>query len=158
RLLPELDVVQDRRLDLAVVAPRVLLAPQRRQLVPDRHAVRLPERRAGRQIAELEELQLGAKLAVVSRARLFEALEVLLQVLRLEERGPVDAREHLAARVPAPVRARHRLQLERADALRARRVRAAAQVGEWAVRVQADGVNALIAHEVLDELDLVVLS
>src|SRR6185369_9561675 len=112
---------EDRRLDLAVVAPRVLLAPQRGQLVPDRHAVRLPERRAGREVAELEQLQLGAELAVVAGPGLLEQLEVLLEVLGLEERGPVDTREHLPARVAAPVGAGDGLELERPDALRARR-------------------------------------
>src|SRR3954451_5437711 len=78
RLLPQLDVVEDRRLDLAVVAARVLLAPEGRQLVPDRHPVRLPERRAGRQVAELEELELRAQFAMVAGARLLEQLQVLL--------------------------------------------------------------------------------
>ena len=67
-------------------------------------------------------------------------------------------------RVPAPVRARHRLQLERSDGLRARGVRAAAQVGERAVGVQryrlqgARRVRVLGRRdEVVDQLDLVVL-
>ena len=80
-------------------------------------------------------------------------LEVLLGV----EGGPVDAREHLAVGVAAPVRAGDRQQLERLDALGRRRVRAAAEVGEAVVGVERDGRDALALHQVLDQLDLVVL-
>src|SRR5918999_1810442 len=116
-LLPELDVVDDRRLDLAVAAGAVLRAPQLGQLVPERHPVRLPERRAGAEVAEQEQLQLAAELAVVARAGLLEPLEVLLEVVLGVEGGAVDAREHLAAGVAAPVRARHGGELERLHAL-----------------------------------------
>ena len=157
RLLPQLDVVEDRRLDLAVAAREVLRAPQLREAVPDDHPVRLPERHARRQLGEHEQVQLAPQLAVVARAGLLEPLEVGLEVLGGVERGAVDAGEHLAARVAAPVRAGEREQLERLDPARGRRVRAAAQVGERAVGVERDGVDALVADEVLDQLDLVGL-
>jgi hypothetical protein len=157
-LLPQVDVVEDRRLDLVVAAGGVLLAPHALDLVPDGHAGRLPERAPGRDLVEQEEPELLAELAVVAGARLLETLEVVVEVLLLEEGRPVDAGEHLAARVAAPVRAGDRLQLEGADALGRRRVRAAAQVGEGAVGVERDGPHAVVAHEVLDELDLVVLA
>ena len=102
-LLEELGVVEDRRVDLAVAARRVLGAPQVGQLVPDRHPVREPERRARRELGEHEQLELLAELAVVARARLLEPLEVLGQLVLGRERGAVDAREHLAVRVAAPV-------------------------------------------------------
>ncbi len=54
-------------------------------------------------------------------------------------------------------RARDRLELERLDALGRGRVRALAQVGERAVRVERDRLDALVLDEVLDELDLVRL-
>ena len=81
RLLPELDVVEDRRAHLLVAAAFVLVAPQPGQLVPDRHARRLPERRAGRELGEHEQAELAAQLPVVARTRLLEPLEVLLEVL-----------------------------------------------------------------------------
>ena len=99
-----------------------------------------------------------AELAVVARPRLLELLEVRVEIGLLEEGRPVDAREHLAVGVAAPVGAGDRLQLDRADALGARRVRAAAQVGERAVGVERDGLDAVVADEVLDQLDLVVLA
>ena len=153
----ELDVVEDRRLDLAVAALAVLPAPQRGQLVPDDHAVRLPERRAGRQLGEQEQVQLAPELAVVARAGLLEPVQVLLELLLGVEGRPVDAGEHLAVRVTPPVGARHAEQLERLDPLGRRRVRAAAEIGEGPVRVQRHGLDPVVAHEVLDQLDLVVL-
>ena len=80
-LLEQLDVVEDRRLDLAVAAVGVLAPPQLLEPVPDDHAVRLPERRAGRQLAEQEEVELLAELAVVACAGLLEHLQVVLEVL-----------------------------------------------------------------------------
>ena len=50
----------------------------------------------------------------------------------------------LAVGVPAPVRAGDGLQLDRLDALRAGAVRAAAEVGERAVRVEADGLERVL--------------
>jgi len=91
------------------------------------------------------------------RPRLLEALEVVGEVLLGVEGRAVDAREHLAARVAAPVGARDAEQLERLDAVRGGGVRPAAEVGEGAVRVQGHGVDARVADQVLDQLDLVVL-
>ena len=94
---------------------------------------------------------------MVAGAGLLEPLEVRVEVGLGVERRPVDAREHLALRVAAPVRARHGEQLERLDPPGVRGVRAAAQVGEGPVRVQRDGVDALVADQVLDQLHLVGL-
>src|SRR6185503_234408 len=116
-----------------------------------------PEGGARRDRREAEQAQLAAELAVVARLRLLQALEVLGQLLSGEEGRAVDAREHRATRVAAPVGARDRLQLERLDALRAGAVRAAAEVGERAVRVERDGLHAFSVDEVLDQLDLVRL-
>src|SRR3954467_14109294 len=92
-----------------------------------------------------------------SRARLLEPAQVLVEVLLAQERRAVDAGEHRAVGVAAPVRARGREQLERLDPLGRRAVRPAAQVGEGAVAVERDGVDALVLDQVLDQLDLVVL-
>ena len=74
-----------------------------------------------------------------------------------EERGPVDPGQHLPGLVAAPVRPRHRAQLERLDPPGRGTVRAAAQVQEGAVPVQRDRLHPLIALQVLDQLDLVRL-
>ena len=156
-LLEQLRAVEDRRVDLAVAAVGVLLAPQVGQLVPDRHPVREPERRAGRELGEHEQLELLAELAVVAGAGLLEPLEVLGELLLRRERGAVDAGEHLALGVAAPVGAGDRGELERLGATGPGRMRAAAEVEELAVAVEADGLDALIADQVLDQLDLVRL-
>ncbi len=96
---------------------------------------------------------------------LLDPLQVLGEFLLAEEGGAVDAREHGALGIPAPVGAGDGLQLERTDGLRARRVRAAAEVGERAVGVQRDALQwpwrvAVLRRgdEVVDQLDLVVLT
>ena len=158
RLLPQVHVVEDRRAHLAVAAAGVLGAPEVGQLGPDLGAVGLPERRAGRDLRQEEQVQLASQLAVVALARLLQALHVRGQVVLGQERRAVHAREPGVVRVPAPVGAGHAGQLERLDPLGRRRVRAAAQVGEGTVGVQGDGVDALVPDEVLDQLDLVVLA
>ena len=94
--------------------------------------------------------------------RALEALEVLGQGVLGEERRPIHAREHRPAGVTAPVGAGDGLELERLDALGARGVRAAAEVGERPVGVERDGVQRVggicIPEEILDQLDLVVLT
>ncbi len=157
RRLEEFDVEEDRRLDLAVAAGGVLLAPELGQRVPDDHAVGQPERRAGRELGEEEQAELATEPAVVAGAGLLEALEVLGELGLLEERRAVDAGEHRAGGVAAPVGAGDGLQLERADRRCRGRVRSTAEVGERPVAVQAHGLDALGANEVLDELDLVGL-
>jgi hypothetical protein len=82
---------------------------------------------------------------------------VLLEILLGEEGGAVDAGEHLAAGVASPVGAGDRSELERLDPAGRRPVRAAAEVGEGAVAVEGYRVHAVIANQVLDQLDLVVL-
>ncbi len=154
---PQLRVVELRRLDLGVPAGAGQFAGEVAQRVPQRRAVGHPERASRRQLGELEQAQLAPEPAVVARARQLEALEVLLERRLREERRAVDAGEHRPLRVAAPVRAGHRLQGKRLDGGGARGVRAAAQVGERPVGVQRHRLHVLVAHEVIDQLDLVRL-
>jgi len=64
-------------------------------------------------------------------------------------RRRVDPRQHLALRVAAPVGAGGAKQLDRADLFRAAHVRAAAQVDEVAVPVDADALDPEIAAALL---------
>src|SRR5436309_2303986 len=89
---------------------------------------------------------------MVAGARLLHALEVRVEVGLGVKRGAVDARQLRLRRVAAPVRAREAGELERLDRLRVLEVRAAAEVGEVALRVQRD-----VALGGVDELDLVRL-
>ena len=126
-----LDVVEDRRLDLAVAARGVLVAPEAGELrsrSPCRSAARTASRGRARENRNRSSSRpsLRWSRARASSSRWRYCLEVLLGV----EGGAVDPREHLAVGVAAPVRAGDRQQLERLDALGRRRVRAAAEVGE----------------------------
>ena len=69
------------------------------------------------------------------------------------ERGAVDPRQLLVVLVAAPVRAGEAGELHRLDRLRVLEVRAAAEVGELALRVEADRPLGGV-----DELDLVRLA
>ena len=77
------------------------------------------------------------------------AVQVRLQVGRVEEGGPVDARELRAVLVAAPVGAGEREELHRLDRRCVLQVRPAAEVDEVALLVQGD-----VALGRVDELDL----
>src|SRR6266511_3046780 len=100
----------------------------------------------------MEEIELDAEPAVVTLARLLEQLEMLVQVLLRVEGRPVDPGELLVLLVAAPVRAGERGQLQRLDRLRALQVRAAAEVREVALGVEAD-----LSFRGVDEFQLVRL-
>ena len=157
-LLEQLGVVEDRRLDLAVAA-RARSRSRHSSVSSFQIAIPFgqPERRAGRELGEHEQVELLAELAVVARAGLLEPLEVLVELVLGRERGAVDAGEHLAVGVAAPVGAGDAGELERLRAAGVGRVRAAAEVEEVAVRVEADRLDALVLDQVLDQLDLVRL-
>ena len=60
---PERLVVDQRRLHLGVAAPGVLAPPEILERVEDRHPLRVPERRPGRVLVEVEEVELRARAA-----------------------------------------------------------------------------------------------
>ena len=146
-------VVDDRRLHLEVAALFVLAPADLLELLPDDHALRVPERRARRALGDVEEVELAPEPAVVAALRLLEPLEVCVEVGLREEGRAVDPRQLRVVLVAAPVRAGEARQLDRLDRLRVLEVRAAAEVGEVALRVERD-----VALRRVDELDLVVLA
>ena len=150
---PERLVVDQRRLDLGVAAARVLAPAQILERVEDRHPLRVPERRARRVLVEVEEVELRAEPAVVALLRLLEQLQARVEVLLAEERGAVDPGQLRVVRVAAPVGAGERGELERLDRRRVLEVRAAAEVGEVALRIERDRALGGV-----DELDLVRLA
>ena len=101
----------------------------------------------------MEEVELGADPAVVVRPRLLEPLEMRVEVGLREERGPVDPGQLGVVLVAAPVGAGEARQLERLDRLRVLQVRATAEIGEVALRVERD-----VARRRVDQLDLVRLA
>ena len=120
---------------------------------PEGHAARVKERRGRRLGVEGEEVELAADLAVIPLLRLLHAPQVLVELLLRLPGGAVDALEHRARLVAAPVRAGGVEELERAELLRGAEMPAAAEVLEVAVAVEADG-RALRLRQVLDDLDL----
>ena len=152
------DVVEQRRLHLDVAAAAVLAPAQILELVPDHHAFRVPERRPGRVVAEMEEVELVAEPAVVALAGELEPLEVGVEVLLPVEGGAVDARQLLVVGVAAPVGAGEPRELERLDRLRVLQVRAAAEVGELGGAVVRLRVEGDVSLGRVDELDLVRLT
>src|SRR5581483_6254692 len=108
------------------------------QLVPDHHALRVPERRARGVLGEVEEVELAAEPAMVAAPRLLEPVEVRVEVFPAVERGAVDTGQLRLRRVAAPVRAGEAGQLQRLDRLRVLEVRAAAEVGEVTLRIERD--------------------
>ena len=89
---------------------------------------------------------------MVVRARVLEPLEVRVEVVLREERRPVDPRQLRVLLVAAPVRTGETGQLEGLDRLGVLEMRAAAEVGEVALRVERD-----LPVRRVDELDLVRL-
>ncbi len=150
---PELRVVDQRRLHLDVAAARVLPAAEILERVPDHHALRVPERRARRVLVEVDEVELDAEAAMVAPLRLLERGEVGVEVGLVVEGGAVDPRQLRVVRVAAPVRAGEAGELHGLDRLRVLQVRAAAEVGEVALRVEGDRPVGGV-----DELDLVRLA
>ena len=117
RRLPELDVVEERRLHLDVAPPAVLGAAQVLERVPDHHAARVPQRRPRRVRVEVEQVELAPQAAMVAAASLLDLSEVGVEIGLAEERRAVDARQHRARGVAPPVGTRRREQLERLDGL-----------------------------------------
>ena len=77
--------------------------------------------------------------------------EIGVEVLLVEERGAVNALEHLRVGVALPVGAGDREQLERADLAGMGDVRASAEVDELALAVEAE--DAVLVEFVVDVLD-----
>ena len=146
-------------MDLLVAASGVLLAPELRQRVPDRLAGRMPERRARAELREREQVELAAELAVVPRAGLLEPLQVRGELLGAEKNAvPYTRVSIVLAASPRQYAPATDWSLNAPIRLVDGACGPAAEVGEVAVRVQADRLDALVADEVLDQLDLVVLA
>ena len=132
---------QVRRAHALVAGLELHLLRQLLQLLDHDAAVGQPERQARPDlIVEDEDLQVLAQLAMVALLRLLQHLEVLAQLLLVAPGRAVDALEHGIVLVAAPVRARHRHQLERVrrDLPGVLEMRPAAQVLEGVVPVGAD--------------------
>jgi len=153
--LPEGAVDHLRRPDLGVAVlpdhvPDVLL----HQAVNGPSPV-VPEHHSGRLFLLVEEVQLLGELAVVALLGLLQTMEVGVQVLLAPPGGPVDALQHLVARVAPPVGTRQLHQLEGPQLSRGGHVRTAAEIHELALAVEREG---LVGRDGGDDLGLVLLA
>ena len=89
---------------------------------------------------------------MVALPRLLEPMQVRVEILLAVEGSAVDPRQLRVPLVAAPVGACEAGQLERLDRLRVLQVRAAAEIGEVALRVEGDRALGGV-----DQLDLVGL-
>jgi hypothetical protein len=120
-----------RRDDELVPGLLVALARVVLHQLADERALRVEHREPRADLlGEREQVELGTEAAVVTPLGLLEAVQVLLERRGRLPCGAVDALEHRAVLVAAPVRAGDLLELERAEPLGRRDVRAAAQVDE----------------------------
>ena len=155
RGFPERAVEQLRGPDLDVAggieaAPHVGL-----DRAVDRPALGVPERRAGRFLLEVEQVELLAEPAVVAALGLREPVQVVVELLAARPGGAVDALQHRVAAVAPPVGAGDLEQLERADPPGRGPVRAAAQIEPGTLMVERD---RLARGDVVEQLELVLLA
>src|SRR5439155_22305920 len=97
-----------------------------------------------RELVHHEQVELAPKHTMIAPLRLLEPVQVCVEVLLLEPRGAVDALEHLAALIAAPVRAGGVKQLEMLDVRGVRHVRTTTQVDKRTVGV---GRNNLVGAQ-----------
>ena len=145
-----------RGLYLDILPLLVYLAPVVDQGVFEHHALGQVEREAGGLVAEGEQAELAAELAVVAALGFLDAGEVLVKLVLLRESDAVDTLEGLTAGVAAPVSgiAGGELDGVALDATGGIQMRACAEIGELALTVEADDG---ILGQVVDKLDLIGL-
>jgi hypothetical protein len=155
--MPELLVEDLGRLDLLVAAAAKLGSHLLFDQSQKDGSLGQPERHARGLAAQHEEPQLRTEAAMVAGPGLLDPGQVLLELGPREEGRAIDAGEHLARLVAAPVGPGDRAQPERLDSSGGWSVRATAEISEGAVSVERDGLDALVANKILDQLDLVGL-
>src|SRR5271166_4481226 len=112
----------------------------------------MPEYRARCLLLEVKQIHFTAELAVIALLGLLDLLEMGIELFLPGEGGAVDAGEHLALGIAAPIGARDLHQLERASDLPGRRhMRTAAEVEPVALLVDLD---LLVRRNGVDQLDL----
>ena len=109
---PLLGVHQLRRLDFVIPAAINRAAHISLQLAPDEVTLGVPEDRAVGLALQMEQVHLGAELAVVALGGLFEPDQMLVQLLLVEPAGAVNAAEHRFGLIAAPIGTRNPCQFE----------------------------------------------
>ncbi len=125
----EIELADVRREDLVVSLLPQFLADEVLELLADDRAVRGPEHEALADLfIDVEQAELLAEDPMVPLLRLFEQLQVLLQLLLVGEGDAVDAGQSIALLVAVPVARREVHDLERADPPGGRNVGASAEI------------------------------
>src|SRR5919109_804475 len=94
----------------------------------------MPERRAGRVLREMEQVEVWPEHTMITPLRLLEPLEVRVEIRLRVEGGAVDARQLRVLLVAAPVRAGKARELYRLDF---RQILLTDRLGELEVVVEA---------------------
>src|SRR5207244_12380771 len=126
---PDVRAGQMRRGHDLVAAVQMDVADEVLQLLAEDPATRVPQGEPGSDlVGERDQIELAPQLAVVSAFGLLQPVQVRVELLLRGPGGAVYPLELLAVLVSAPVRTRHRQELERADPTGGGHVRARAQV------------------------------
>ena len=142
--LPEFAAHDVRRVDELVAAAEALVAHPVFHDLADDGALGMPEDEAGAgELLNAEEVELLAQDAMVAARGFFKAGEVGVEIFLREEGGAVDALELRILLVAEPVSAGEAGDFEGLDAAGGGHVRAAAEVDEVAVAIEADLVAGL---------------
>ena len=81
-------------IDLNVAGCFLVFAHILQQVQEHCPAFRMPEHRAGRFIAEMKQIKLAAQFAVIAFLRLFQTMQIRLQLFFIAPSGAVDALQH----------------------------------------------------------------
>ena len=147
-----------RRVDRLITPFKQLVLDEVLQDAADCRAFRHPENQAAADYrTNREQLQLFAENAVVAFLRFLQLLQVGVEVLLAEERSTVEALELPPAGVVFPVGPGDIEKLEGADFAGVRNVRAAAQVDELSLAVEAKRF-IFLRKVFIDVFDLVLLA
>ena len=125
------------------------------QLLEQGPAPGVPEHRSGCAVVEMEEIELGAELAVVTLAGFLKAGQVGGERPGVGPASAVNALQHGLRGVAAPIGTRHLGQLEGLEAAGGGHVGAPAQVLEVALAIEGQG---FAFRDGVDQLRLVVLA
>ena len=151
--LVELDPADVGRVDGLIPAPDELVLDEGLEDAADDGPLGHPEDQSRPdELRDGEQVQLASQPAMVALLRFLHLGDVGLQVLLVEERGAVDALEHVAVGLSLPVGAGDREQLERPDLAGVGDVRPSAEVDELPLPVEAE--HAVLVQLVVDVLDL----
>ncbi len=141
-----------RRVDQLIAALENDVLDEAAQLEVDHRPFGVPQDQPGTDVPlHREQVEVLADDAVIALAGFLEPPQVALEIVLREPGSPVNALQHLAALVAAPIRAGGVQQLEVLDGPSRRDVRATTQIHERTIRVDRDHFVLL---QIVDALEL----